>query len=567
VLQASESLSCQGDLGLLLPHLAVAVVDKAVVHAGLVCIWARARAGGAACPRCGTWCTRVHDSYTRRLADAGIGGRRVVIWLRVRLLRCGNGACEAATFAEQPGGLASRYARRTPLLERELTAVAVALAGRAGCRLAAVLAVEVSRDTLIRVLTALPEPAGGSARVLGVDDFSLRRGSTYATLLVDMEAGVPVDVLPDREAATLEAWLREHPGAEVICRDRAGAYDRAARAGAPDADQVADRWHLWHNLCEHARKAVARHKDCLTGPAHACLDQPGQDQDQDRNEPEQEQQEQQEPEREEQEPEREEQEPEREEQEPEPGGVPDGLETIIAGRHQAVHQLRAAGQTQAQAAAALGLSLQLTGRYWRAASAGQLLAVRGPSALDPYKPYLRARWDQGATTIAALQREITALGYPGGYTTLYAWLGLLKLAAPARPPAPPTPGQVTGWILRDPARLDPAGAAALQVITARCPELDALARHVTGFAKILTGRHGARLDAWMAAVDADPGQPDLQSFTTGIRQDYQAVRNGLTLPWSSGLVEGLNTRTKLLKRQMYGRAAFPLLRKRILLTS
>jgi len=121
--------------------------------------------------------------------------------------------------------------------------------------------------------------------------------------------------------------------------------------------------------------------------------------------------------------------------------------------------------------------------------------------------------------------------------------------------------------LTDPARRDPAGAATFQAITARCPELSALARHTAEFAKILTDRHGDQLDAWMATVDADPGQPGLHSFTNGIRQDYQAVRNGLTLPWNSGLIEGLNTRTKLLKRQMYGRAAFPLLRKRILLTS
>ena len=232
-----------------------------------------------------------------------------------------------------------------------------------------------------------------------------------------------------------------------------------------------------------------------------------------------------------------------------------------------MHELRAAGKSQAEAAAGLGLSLQLTGRFWRAAGAGQLLAVRGTSALDPYKPYLRARWDQGPATIAALQREITALGYRGGYTTTYAWLGQLKLAAPPRPPAPPTARQVACWILTDPAALGPAGTSALASLRARCPGLDALTGHVAGFATILTGRHGDQLDTWIAAVDADPGQPELHSFTTGIRQDHQAVRNGLTLPWNSGLVEGLNTRTKLLKRQMYGRAAFPLLRKRILLTS
>jgi len=533
VSQVSACLSAQeaGVLAVLLPYLAATVADRAVVSGDLVSIWVRAAADGAACPGCGTWCVKVRGRYWRRLRDTAAGGRRVLIWLLVRLLRCGNAQCPRGSFAEQPAGLAVPYARKTPLLAGQLAAVAVALGGRAGSALAAVLAVEVSRDTLIRVLMALPDPAAALTRVLGVDDFSLRRGRTYATVLVDMEAGVPVDVLPDREAATLAAWLREHPGVRVICRDRGTAYARAARDAAPGVPQVADRWHIWHNLCEHAGKAVARHRDCLPGAARAC---PGR------------------------------------QPEPEPGGpgpgVPADLESVIAGRHQAVRRLRAAGATQAEAAAGLGLSLQLTGRYWRAASADALLKARGASVLDPWKPYLRRRWDAGITTIAVLHREITALGYAGSEPTTYAWLALLKLAAPPKPPAPPTARQAAGWILTDPARLDPADAAALAAIRARCPELDALTRHVTEFAKILTGRHGSRLDAWMAAVDADD-QPELHSFTTGIRQDYTAVRNGLTLPWNSGLVEGLNTRTKLLKRQMYGRATFPLLRKRILLTS
>ena len=529
VSQPSECLSCPGDLGVLLPHLAAVVVERAGVDGDRAWAWARVRAAGAACPRCSCWSGRVHSGYSRRLADAAIGGRRTVIRLTVRRFFCGSAACPAVTFAEQPQGLASRYARRTPLAGQGLTAVAVALAGRAGSRLAAVLAVPVSRHTLIRILGALPDPPAGLTRVLGVDDFSLRRGCTYATLLVDIEAGLPVDVLPDREAATLQAWLEEHPGVEVICRDRAGAYAEAARDGAPGADQVADRWHLWHNLCERARDTVARHQDCLPPPADPR--------------------------------------PEGEQGQP-AKAVPADPGPVITARHQAVHQLRAAGQTQAQAAAALGLSRQVTGRYWRAATADALLAAARPApGLDPWKPYLHQRWEQGCTTIRTLHGEITARGYGGSYSTTYGYASLFRLAAPPRPPAPPRPGQVTRWILTDPARLDPAAASALTALRGRCPELDALARHVTGFARILTGRHGDQLDTWMTAVDADPGQPDLHSFTTGIRQDYQAVRNGLTLPWSSGLVEGLNTRTKLLKRQMYGRAAFPLLRKRILLTS
>jgi transposase len=543
VSQVSVCLSAQeaGVLALLLPCLAVTVVDRVVISGDLVSVWVRAAADGAACPGCQTWCTRVRGRYSRRLGDTAAGGRRVLIWLLVRLLRCGNADCPKQSFAEQPAGLATPYARKTPLLAGQLGVVAAALAGRAGARLArAVLAAGVSRDTLIRALMAVPDPPGGAVRVLGADDFSLRKGRTYATVLVDMEAGVPVDVLPDREAATLEAWLKEHPGVEVICRDRAGAYAAGAAAGAPDAAQVADRWHLWHNLCEHVGDAVARHRDCLRGTCQHGTQQPEAAAAAAAEE-------------------------EEEEEECVPAEA--DLEAVIRARHAAVHQLRAAGQALAPAAAALGLTLQLASRFWHAASAEQLLAARGPSALDPFKPYLRQRWAQGITKIAALHQEITAQGYGGSYTTVHVFLTPLKLAAPPRPPAPPTARHVTGLITRDPASLSEAGHRQLAAIRARCPELGALAGHVTGFAKILTGRHHDQLDAWIAAVDADPGQPELHSFTNGIRQDEQAVRNALTLPWSSGLVEGLNTRTKLIKRQMYGRAAFPLLRKRILSTS
>jgi transposase len=527
VSQVSVCLSAleAGVLALLLPYLAVTAVDRAAVSGDLVSIWVRSAADGAACPGCGIWCTKVRGRYSRQLRDSAAGGRRVLIWLLVRLLRCGNPECPKGSFAEQPAGLAAPYARKTPLLAGQLGAVAAALAGRAGSRLArAVLAAGVSRHTLIRLLMAVPDPPAGAVRVLGADDFSLRKGHTYATVLVDMETGAPVDVLPDREAATLEAWLKEHPGVRVICRDRASAYAQAAAAGAPDAAQVADRWHLWHNLCEYAGKAAARHRACLGG---TCQQQ--------------------------------------EEEE----GVPADLdpEAVIRARHAAVHQLRDAGHDLAQAAAALGLTPQTASRFWRARSAGQLLAARGPSALDPFKPCLRQRWAQGITKITALHQEITAQGYGGSYTTVHAFLTPLRLAAPPRPAAPPAPRQVAGWILTDPARLGPGDAAALAAILGRCPELSALAGHVTEFAKILTGLHGTRLAAWLDDVDTGPARTELRSFTKGIRQDYQAVRNGLTLHWNSGRVEGLNTRTKLIKRQMYGRAGFPLLRKRILLNS
>jgi transposase len=536
----------------LFPHLRCLQVDGAEGTAKAVVIFARSRSAGAACPCCGTWSARVHSGYARRLADGAAGGRPVVICLTVRRLVCGNPGCAAVTFAEQVEGLSGRYLRRSLPLLGMLAGIGLELAGRAGSRLAGALGITVHPVTLLRLVAALPEPGIGAAPpVLGVDDFALRKGRVCATVLVDLGTGAAIDLLPDREAATLEAWLKAHPGAAVICRDRAGAYAEGARDGAPDAIQVADRWHLWHNLGEYVEKAVAAHRGCLTrshgtpaddstaaaisGPAAAGPDPPP----------------------------------------AEPEGLRDvcgrdrRLVARTRDRHAAVHGLLAAGHSQREAAAILGLSRNTVNRFAAAATADELLvkATSRESKLDRYKPYLRQRWNEGITTATVLHAELQARGWHGSVQAVERYVRPFRAMTAAPPPGPVVPKtrQITRWLLTRPENFDDDERAQLASIQDTCPHLNALAAHVRSFAEIMTRRRGQQeLEGWLTAAEADD-QPELHSFANGIRRDQHAVTAGLTLPYSSGTVEGNVTRIKMIKRQMYGRASFALLRKRVIL--
>ena len=315
-------------------------------------IQARTCSPAAACPGCSGVSRRVHSRYGRRLLDTAAGGQEVLICLTARRFLCLVPACPKVTFAEQVAGLTSRYARRTPGLTSVLQAVALALGGRAGARLTGRLAATVSRMTLLRLIRALPDPAVTTApRVLGVDEFALRKGRRYGTLLVDVETRRPVDILPERSADSFAAWLEERPGAQVICRDRAGSTPTAAAAAHPGRSRSPTG-----GTCGTTSARPSRRRSPGTGstwPPRSARTRrrrrPGRHRDHG---------------------------PRRKR-----GGW---IAARTRRRHAEVHRLLADGRSQAAIAAELGLSRNTVRRFARAADPGELLvrdwAPRAPAS-------------------------------------------------------------------------------------------------------------------------------------------------------------------------------------------
>ncbi|MEU9060166.1 ISL3 family transposase [Streptomyces sp. NPDC048430] len=438
-------------------------VNIGIVHVDVCCT-----AAGAVCPGCGTWSSRVHGSYLRFPADVPSAGRSVLLRLRVRRFNCQDAACKRRTFVEQVPGLTRRHGQRTERLRSVLAAVGLALAGRAGARLTGVLGMPVSRSTVLRLVDALPEPEVPAPRVVGVDEYATRKGRHYGTVLVDVETRRPVDLLPDREASSLAAWLAQRTGIEVVCRDRAPFFAEGATAGAPQAVQVADRWHLWHNLSEAAERSVAQHRHCLRVLV-----------------------------------------PEAPEDEAEPSPEVESADSPwptghrfadrTRARHAAIHALLEAGHSRRSIQRQLGMTWRTVQRFADAAVPEELFTGQWQnrkSVLDEYKPYLDERWNEGCSNAWKLWEEIVPLGYKGSYQRVRAYIRMKRTSPRSVTARPPSPRTVAGWILRRPESLTESEQLQLKNVHANCPELDALTRHVRSFATMLTERQGQHLPDW-----------------------------------------------------------------------
>jgi transposase len=527
----------------------------------------RATQPEACCPTCLTPSNALHSYYRRHPADLPSLGQAVSLNLSVRRFYCRNPACPRQTFAEPLPELLSPRARRTQRLATAQAQVGIALGGEAAARLLQRLAMATSADTVLRLVRSLPLPTLEAPRIVGVDDWALKKGQTYGTILVDLEARRVADLLPDRTALTLATWLQERSSVEVIARDRSSEYARGATLGAPDAVQVADRWHLLDNL----RQMFAR---WLAG-LHGRLGQL-------------------------------------------PPVGDNGLRVQRTGaypRTRAEEAARAqsrarrvalyeevrrrvgAGEKLLAISRAMGLA-RGTVRHYASAPSFPERAARVPlaSKLDPYLEYLETRWAAGCENAMALWRELRARGFAGSSQQVRRWMRQRRTApakttphrwrlalpetaavhAPVPVPTLPSARQLAWLRVQEPEDLDEAQAASL----ARIAQDEEVARAVglgRRLAALIRGCGTGRdqrpaeeplrtFESWLAEARSC-GITALETFAAGLRQEAAAVRAALTLPWSSGQTEGHIAKLKLIKRQMYGRANFDLLRRRILLAA
>jgi transposase len=512
----------------------------------------------APCPLCATPARRIHSDYGRTLADLPWAQYRVSLQLRVRKWFCRNRACQRRIFTERLPTVAAPWARRTLRLVQRLIALGRALGGKAGVQLGHAWDVVLSRNTLLRLLRKRPTLSFPTPRVLGVDDFALRKQHTYGTILVDLERRQPVALLPDRTAETLAQWLREHPGVQVIARDRSTAYAEGARHGAPAATQVADRFHLLQNLREALDQVFLTHAQTLDA-VNALMHQ-------------------------------------------QPVALSDGAVAVPVpphdiplpaqqraaqrqARRQALHTqvwaLHRQGWTAPAIAQNLGMSLRTVQRDLRSATfAGRRRrSDRGESVLNPYKPYLLERWNAGGYTAMRLFRDLRQRGYAGGYGVVAAYARRLRqaqglppghrrarqpLPAVAEPPCQPlTPRRATWLVLRRERQRTEAEAQQLAQLRAQQAAVAEAVDLAEDFATLVRQRQPAQLDPWLQRATTSTLEA-LQRFAQGLYEDDEAVRAGVTVPWSTGPVEGHINRLKMLKRQMFGRAHLDLLSRRFL---
>lgn len=479
----------------------------------------------AACPLCRQETRRIHSRYDRTFADLPWQGRRVTITVRARRFRCATVGCARKIFAERLGGAAALHGRRTVRLADVQRDLGLALGGAGGARLAHRLGLRVSGATLLRLVRRRPDdgrPRPPPPRVIGIDDWAWKRGHRYGTVICDLERRRIIDLLPDRAASTVEAWLLARPEIEIIARDRGGGYGHAASRAAPHAVQVADRWHLIEN-------ASAAFLDAVRRSMRSIRDALGS------------------------------------------GSVDAGRLTCAERRQYDGFLRREQVATDISALVAAGASIKEIARRTGHSRKVVRQALRGgrtdifrvrSTSLDAFLPRLEAEWAAGCHNGAELWRRAKAAGFSGGLRVVSEWTTRRRrtdVTPGVLPGKPPSARYLARLMTTGRDHLSRCDAIVIDTIERAVPMLVVARDLVDSFHSILRAHKADALDAWI--VQASTGL--LASFAAGIVADHKAVAAAITERWSNGQTEGQITKLKMIKRQMFGRAGLDLLRARL----
>ena len=453
--------------------------------------------------------------------------------------------------------MVAHYARKTIRLVQAHSRIGFVVGGEAGSRISADLALSTSPDTLVRTVRAFQEPKTPWVSCLGVDDWAFRKGISYGTILVDLESRRPIDMLPNRTSESLARWLKTHPEIKIVSRDRAKAYIEGINMGAPQAIQVTDRWHLLHNLVEMIERILSRkYKDLqeiyneANQPALDSTHEPG---------------------------------------EVDLPAVPienaltlgEQQRKINREKHQVqfdeVKRLHAEGLSIREIQRRLHYSRRKIRKYLQNEELPAYRPRKKRTILDPYWEYLQKRWEAGCRKGIQLWKEVQSQGYTGTYQSLARRIRPLRQSMPPQPKStkksttqakkttvnPHSSRQIAWLFVRPPEKLDEKQSAYLKKIREHSQEFLLVYTLVQEFWALVCEQKKTALKDWLTQAKQS-GVTEFRNFAFGLERDFSAVEAALTFSWSNGPVEGHNNRLKMIKRQMYGRAGFDLLRLRVL---
>jgi transposase len=527
----------------LLPDPSLIKLKRFVSSPDAIIVVIKTKQPQAPCSLCQLPSLKIHSRYVRKLADLPWQGVAIRLELTVRRFFCMNDHCPRKIFAEQLPSIVKRYARKTTRLNDALTLIGFAIGGEAGAKVAKRLSMITSPDTLLRRLRQAVLIEHPTPKVLGVDDWAFRKGQRYGTILVDLETHCPIELLKDREAETLRAWLAAHPGVEIISRDRAAAYAEAARKGAPQAVQIADRFHLLKNLVDAFDFFLKRQQQSIREAAKEIYPQPI-------DEP----------------------------PKPKRPSQSEVRRQRRLARYNQVRELHQQGTPTLAIAKQMNMHRRTVRHFIRCAEFPERLRPSNRrSGLAKFTTYIKQRWDDGCHNSAQLWREVRAQGYKGSSSMLRHYLAKWRLKLPPelrryrRNEARnyPTPIQLPSarrltWLMLDKMKeCKEEEKALLKKLEEQCPEIAAVKRLADKFFKIVNGRMVKELGGWIESATQSQS-PEMKAFAQGIIRDQAAVEAALKYEWSQGQVEGQVNRLKTIKRGMYGRAKFDLLKARVL---